>query len=128
MRFRLKDFRENKKLFQSDLARIMETNQSSISRSELRPVSSITFAQYDSLCKEFGKQDVEPFVVTEDNPSIIIKGNKNQGSGTQTNGVISDSSAMDIIKEQSTALRDIMRKMAEQTDRLLSLLEKITDK
>lgn len=35
MWFKLKEFRESKKLYQSDMARIMQSNHSSISRNEL---------------------------------------------------------------------------------------------
>ena len=86
MWFKLKEFRESKKLYQSDMARIMQSNQSSISRNELRPAAPLTFLQYELLCKEFGKDDVDAFV-TDENAPIIIKGNKNVGNGTQTNKV-----------------------------------------
>ena len=127
MKFRLKDFRQSKNLFQSDMAELLGTNQSTVSRMELRKSAELSLPQYESLCNKFGKEEVDKFVFTDESVSVSVTGNSNHGSGTQSNNVsFNDSDTMAAIKALSGALSELARKQAEQTDRLLSILEKMT--
>ena len=128
MRFRLKEFRQSHKLFQADMASILEANQSSISRMELRPSCKLTHEQYGKLYERFGKEDVEAFIV-EDEKEVFVTGNTNEGDGIQNNGVFGNGDAeMDIIKQQSEIISRLATKQGELTDKLIALLEKISEK
>ena len=125
MKFRLKDFRQSKRLFQSDMAGVMGTNQSTVSRMELRPVAEISHPQYVALCERFGQEEVDAYIVPLEE-AVAIVGNTNTGSGTQNYQVTSSGDvAMEIIREQTRALTESLRKQAEQMDRLLTLMERI---
>lgn len=127
MEFRLKDFRETKKKFQSDMAAILGINQSNVSRMELKGVSSISYPQYKALCDSFGKESVDEFIVKDNEQPVMVVNNKNEGSGTQDNS-INGADAMAIIHTQAKALSDALKKQTEQNDRMMALLEKLTDK
>ena len=128
MKIRIKDLRQHFGIYQSEMARIISSKQSTISRMEMRPSSELTQSQVDALYERFGKEEVERFADNELN-SVIATGNVNQGDGTQNNGLISsDKEALEIIKEQSKTLSELATKQAEQSDRLLSILEKLSDR
>jgi len=129
MEFRLKDFREAQKKFQSDMAAVLGINQSNVSRMELKGVCIISYQQYKALCDNFGKEAVEKFVVRDNEQAVVVANNKNEGNGTQDNSVnISDADAMAVIHTQAKALSDALRKQSEQADRMMTLLEKLTEK
>ncbi len=129
MEFRLKDFRETQKKFQSDMATILGVNQSNVSRMELKGVSSISYPQYKALCETFGKEAVDEFIVKENEQAVVVANNKNEGSGTQDNSVnVGNADAMTIIHTQAKALSDAIKKQSEQADRMMTLLEKLTEK
>ena len=130
MKFRLKDFRQSHNLFQSDMATILDANQSSVSRMELRGSTRLTYPQMQALYERFGKEDVDSFVVEEDEDmGVVSVGNVNEGDGTQNNGYMTaDTRAYEIIKNQSELISRLAEKQSEQTDRLLTLLEKLSEK
>lgn len=128
MRINLKDFRHAHRLFQSDMARLLELNKSNVSRAELRGYLTLTYPQLHTLYDKFGKEDVDSFML-EDNLSVEVSNNTNEGDGTQNNGVFAtDGASLEIIKQQSEALTRLAEKQAEQTDRLLLLIEKLSEK
>ena len=128
MGFRLKDFRQAHRMFQSDMAELLETNQSSVSRLELRPSCKLSYLQMQKLYERFGHEDVDAFMEADtEEVSVEITGNTNEGDGTQNNGFFgADDATMGIIRQQSEALVALAKKQSEQTDRLIALLEKIT--
>lgn len=129
MDFRLKDFRETQKLFQSDMAALLQINQSNVSRMELKGVCYLTLPQYKTLCEKFGDEAVNAFIVKEGEQQVVVANNKNEGSGTQDNSVtMNDATAMLVIQTQAKALSESLKKQAEQSDRMLTLLEKLTEK
>lgn len=70
--FRLKDFRQAHGIFQSKMAEILGTTQSSISRMESEGIE-LTIAQYQKLYDTFGQESVDAYKV-EDN-GIYVTGN-----------------------------------------------------
>lgn len=127
-KFRLKDFRQAHGLFQSDMSELLQTNQSSVSRMELKPSVKLTFPQMQRLKERYGEEEVEAFM-EDDSISIDATGNTNEGNGTQNNGYFGmDASAMRLIREQSEALMRLSAKQSEQTDKLLALIEKLSEK
>lgn len=126
MFIRIKEFRKAHHLYQSELAEIIGVTQSVVSRMETKLVVALEEGQENALVEKFGREDVDRFVVT-DMPSIIQE-NRNHG-GHQNNGVyVSDKESMNVILQQSSVIADALRKQSEQTDRLLSLLEKLSEK
>lgn len=129
MKFRLKDFRQSHNLFQSDMAVILNANQSSVSRMELRGSTRLTYPQLQALYEKFGKEDVDSFLEDEDEMGVVSVNNVNEGDGTLNNGYMTaDTRAYEIIKNQSEIISRLAEKQAEQTDKLLGLLEKISEK
>ena len=126
MYIQLKDFRRTQSLYQSQLAKILNTTQSVISRMELKGIAELPAPFYTILCEKYGKEEVDKFCT--DKAPVVISGNINKGTGRQINEVSTDAASMSIIKAQSEALSEALKKQSEQTDRLLSILEKITDK
>lgn len=128
MRINLKDFRQSHKMFQSDMAELLEVNQSNVSRAELRGYFTLSYPQVKKLYEKFGKEDVDSFSLDK-GISVSAFGNSNEGSGTQNNGYFHmDTNALDIISRQSEAVINLAQKQAEQTDRLIVLLEKLSKK
>ena len=127
MNIRLKDLRQSHNIFQSEFATILGVGQSSVSRLELRPVASISYSQYLALCDKFGKEDVDGFLSDGTDNSVNVTGNTNEGGGNQNNSISlkSDDSLIDVIKAQNATIARMTVKQAEQTDRLLRILEKI---
>ena len=132
MKFRLKDFRQAHKMFQSELSELLEMNQSTVSRLELRGSCKMSFPQMQRLYERFGKEDVDSFMDKSDEVvSVEISGEaaETPGNSVDDNGTQeSESVSMSIIRQQSEALTKIVAKQAEQTDRLIALLEKLQDK
>lgn len=129
MKFRLKDFRETQKLFQSEMATILEINQSSVSRMELKKNADLTYPQYLTLCERFGKEEVERFAVEAEDNAIVVSGNTNESGGSQNNSVMVDNTkALEIIREQNKTISEMLKKQSEQTDKLMLLIDKISDK
>lgn len=125
MRFNLKDFRQSHGLFQSDMAQLLEINQSNVSRAELRGYHDLTFPQKQKLYDKYGQEDVDSFMIRD---AVVVTHNHN-GEGTQNNGIFeSDSQALDIIKQQSEALTELTGRYMEQTDKILSIIEKLSEK
>ena len=127
MNIRLKDLRQSQKIYQSELAEILNITQSSVSRLELRPVATISYVQYLALCEKMGKEKVDEFVSETSDSSMNVSGNRNEGGGSQNNSISmkNDESLIDVIKSQSATILRMIEKQAEQTDRLLKILEKI---
>ena len=133
MKINLKDFRQAHRLFQSDLAELLQTNQSTISRMELKNGVSLSYPQMMTLYERFGKEDVDAFAVDEEpkdeRTSVVVENNTNYGEGVQNNGYFSaDKMSLEIIRKQSEALSNLAGKQSEQTDRLIVLLEKLSEK
>ena len=129
MKFRLKDFRQAHSLFQSDMATLLDTNQSTVSRMELKGIARLTYPQLQSLYDKYGKDDVDSFLEHEEEMGVVAIGNINEGDGTQNNGYMTaDARAYEIIKKQSETISSLAAKQSEQTDRLLTLLEKLSEK
>ena len=127
MKFRLKDFRQAHKMFQSDLAELLDSNQSTISRMELVGACKLTYPQVQALYGKFGREDVDAF--WEEEITVEVNGNTNEGEGTQNNGYFgADTISLGIIKQQSEALIKLSAKQAEQTDKLIELLQKVNEK
>lgn len=112
MKIRLKDLRQSHGMFQSDMAALLGLNQSTVSRLELHPVAELTFPQYNALCERFGQEDVMRFI--------------DDGTEENRGRAVNDSTAMEVIKQQTEVLAHVLRKQTEQTDRLLSLLEQFS--
>ena len=128
MKLRLKDFRQAHNLFQSDMADILGINQSNASRSELTGFIALTLPQQQALYDKFGKEDVDAYTF-EGGMELHATNNTNQGDGTQNNGCfLTDNTTLDIIKQQSEALTALATKQTEQMDRLLTLLEKLSER
>ena len=137
MKINLKDFRQSHKLFQSDMAELLEVNQSNISRAEIRGYFDLSFLQKKKLFDRFGEDDVMSFaignggdhVIDAEQMSVSASGNVNEGDGTQNNGYFeANSSLISIIGRQSDALMRLAEKQMEQTDRIVELLKKLSDK
>ncbi len=129
MRLNLKDFRQSQGLYQSDMAAILGLNQSNVSRAELKGWFELSYPQLQTLYEKFGKETVEKFMSEDPSVSVSASNNTNKGSGTQNNGYFgADSTAMDIIRRQTDVLAELASKQSQQTDRLLALLEKISEK
>ena len=136
MKIDLKNFRQSHNLFQSDMAELLQLNQSNVSRAELRGYLELTFNQKNALVERFGEEDVESFRIS-DNEAVPSKSNVTvnasnstiEGGGTQNNSINGpDAMSMAIIKQQSEALIKLTEKHASQNDRLIALLEKLSEK
>lgn len=119
--FRLKEFRTDKKLKQSDLQNILGCAQSMISRIENgREAMPANFIRI--LNETFGKDVVSKYidpdvsVTASDNGSTAISGNGNH----HINANATLEMAINEIAEQ----RKLVSKAQEQIDRLITLLEK----
>lgn len=128
--FRCLDFRKEYDLLQSDMAAIIGSGQSLISRIENEGLD-LSKSQYLKLYEKFGKEKVDVFKV-ENSPSH----NYNYG-GTQNNGfqiketpelIALLSKQSDIIREQMDAQKIVIDKLSAQTDRFLEVLEKLATK
>lgn len=129
MKIDLKEFRQKHGLFQSDLSEILHLNQSNISRAEIRGYLELTALQRDSLYEKFGKEDVDSYAIGNDIVAVNATSNTNEGDGIQNNGYMgADAVSLSIIRKQSEALTSLAEKQAAQTDRLLNLLEKLSEK
>lgn len=127
MRINLKNFRQSHGLFQSEMAEILGINQSNVSRAEIRGGFDLTYNQIQTLYERFGQEDVDSFAIPESR--LIDASNNTNVDGTQNNGVFgTDPTSLEIIKQQSEALAELANKQAQQTDRLLALLEKLSEK
>ena len=132
----MKNFRQSHGLFQSDMAELLQLNQSNVSRAELRGYHELTYNQEMALVERFGKEDIESFRVSDDeghridgSVTVDASNNTNEGGGTQNNGIFgADAISMNIIKQQSEALTRLSDRQAEMSDRLIALLEKISER
>jgi predicted transcriptional regulator len=111
--FRLKDFRQAHGIFQSKMAEILGTTQSSISRMESENIE-LTIDQYQKLYDTFGQESVDTYRVEDD--SILVSGG--------TNGKL-NSDLVEIIKKQNEMVCENMKKISDLNERLMSLLEKL---
>ena len=111
--FRLKDFRQAHGIFQSRMAEILGTTQSSISRMESENIE-LTIDQYQKLYDAFGQDNVDTYRVEGD--SILVAG----GANAQLN-----SDLVEIIKKQNEMVCENMKKISDLNERLMSLLEKL---
>ena len=121
MRLKLKDFRQTHRIYQAELAAMLGTTQSTISRMELTPTAELTSSQYQVLCDRFGKEDVDSF--RTDRVSVDVSGNSVSGrSRFETNVNVNE---VDVMTRIAEAVIRLSEKQAEQTDKILSLMEKI---
>ena len=128
MDLNLKDFRQAHHLFQSEMAEILGINQSNVSRAELKGYITLNYSQKQTLYEKYGKEDVDSFEVKREDVTVEVSGNVNNG-GNQNNGYFSpDEAAMIIIQQQSETIRKLAEKQAEQTDRLMELIDKLSKK
>ena len=101
MRINLKKFRQAHRLFQSEIAEMLDINQSNVSRAEIRGYFELDYNQENILVEKFGREDVEAFEVSGDarEPiAVIASGNHNEGDGTQNNGYFgADAVALSVI-------------------------------
>lgn len=124
MDINLKDFRQAHGLFQSEMASILGLNQSNVSRAELRGYFTPTYPQLQTLYSKFGKEDVDSFKIEE------AKHPESEAEVEADEEISQDSdiTALAIIKQQSEAITRLAEKQASQTDRLIVLLEKLSEK
>ena len=113
--FRLKDFRKSQRLYQAELAEILGSTQSAISRMELRPIE-LTYTQYQALYNKFGQEVVDSFRFEGDEPS----------PAEEQDGFDSDSMA--VIKKQADIIASCVQKQAQLTERLLNVLENLANR
>ena len=128
MRINLKDFREAHRLSQADMAKILGLNQSNVSRSELRGFLSLTFPQKNILYEKFGQEDVESFEIKN---GITVDASRNniKGNGILNKGVLeADSSYLDVIRRQNEIIATLVTQQTEQAERMLALMEKLSNK
>ena len=129
MKINLKNLRQAHDLFQSDMAELLDINQSNISRAELKGFFVPTYPQLQKLYDKFGKEEVDTFVIADEGITVNASNNSNKGNGTQNNGYFEvDATAMEIIRKQTDVLMKLAEKQAEQADRLLDILEKLSEK
>lgn len=130
--FKLYEFRKAHEMYQADLADIIGLTQSAISRME-KEGADLSKAQYQKLYERFGQEDVDAFRVEDGGINAV--GNIMNGTGTQNNGmqVHANQDLIAIIKNQNETIcrvleqqQDWVSRFAQQNERLLSLLEKIT--
>jgi len=130
MKFRLKDFRQAHGLFQSDMADLLGLTQSTVSRAELKEGGiELTYPQRMTLFEKYGEEEVSSFFIEEEKEINIINNGNVNDDGFQNNGVIkNDRLILKIVNEQSGTIASLTKKLTEQTDRMLAILEKLTDK
>ena len=129
MRIYLKNFRQSHGLFQSEMAALLGVNQSNVSRAEIRGTFELSYPQLQTLYEKYGKEDVDAFAADENVVTVSASNNTNEGGGTQNNGYFCTGMAsMEIIKAQSDALAELATKQSQQADRLIALLEKLSEK
>ena len=114
MEIKLKEFRQKHNLYQADMAAILNIAQSSISRMELKPTADLSYNQYQTLCDKFGIEEVEMFKADSAIPKALPKKTPSDNQ-----------SALDIIGQLTSSLVKLTEKQIEQSDRLISLLEKM---
>lgn len=126
MKIDLKKFRQMHDIQQSSMAEILGLNQSNISRAESRGFHDLTYPQEEELCKRYGREDVEKYAVED---RVNISNNNNTGKGTQNNGIFGASKdTLDIIRQQSDALISLATKQAELNEKLMLLIDKLSQK
>ena len=117
-------------LFQSDMAELLGLTQSTVSRAEFKEGGiDLTYPQRLKLFEKFGEEDVSSYFI-EDEKKIKInaKGNVNN-EGFQNNGVVqNDDLILNIVNEQTATIAELTKKMMEQGDRMLAILEKLTER
>ena len=129
MKFNLKYFRQMHNLLQREVAELLSINQSNVSRAEIAGFITLTYPQLQTLYDRFGKEDVDTYLIDESQNATVASNNVNGGMGTQNNGYyINDGVSLEIIRRQSEALANLASKQLEQTDRVISILEKLSDK
>lgn len=119
MDFRLKDFRQSQRMFQSDLAEVFETNQSTVSRMELTPTTDLSYRQYELLCEKFSREVVDKFIATNDTTVQVGRTANHAQDGAQL---------MDTVKSILDTISQVMKKQSEMNERLLNILEKTIEK
>ena len=132
MKIDLKKFRQAHDLFQSDISAILGVNQSNVSRAEIKGCFELSYEQEKKLFDKFGEKEVKAFCIPQkpcEKYSVVASGNANTGDGTQNNGIFAvDATTMNIIKQQSEALTNLAEKQISQNERLIVLLEKLSEK
>ena len=113
--FKLKEFRNAHGLFQSKMAEILGTTQSSLSRMETEGLD-LNIAQYEKLYDKFGKEAVDAFIIDKEQNTIITR--------TQ---VPSDNNEdlLEIIKRQNEIICEQSSQIKDMNERLFNIIEKI---
>lgn len=122
-KFKYKEFRRAHSMFQSHLAEVMGMNQSNVSRYETEGIPP-TPGQYKRLCEKFGKEDVDAFMVEDEN--YVVATNNVNGSGVQNNGIQSDKDMLGIIKNLTETLAEHVKRQDAMGEQMLALLQKLT--
>lgn len=131
MRFRLKDFRQAHGLYQSDMAELLGLTQSTVSRAELKEEGiELSYPQRLTLFEKYGEEDVTAFFLEDEKEKKKNAAVKAAEKEMQKNGgvILDGSLLLGIINEQSATITNLSRKMAEQTDRILEIIEKLSEK
>lgn len=107
MYFNLKDFRRNFDIRQTEVAKLLGYDQSSISRIEANRLE-LSQGQYDILANAYGKDKTEPYIVTMQ-PSIDLP--KKEETNKADNAY--------------AELREVMKQMQDTNDKLLAMNERL---
>ncbi len=122
-KIRMKALRLSNRLKQSEMAEIIGVTQSVVSRMELPPSWKVSEPQFDALCERFGREMVENYI--DGGASVVVAGNTNRGDGQQN--IMQDPESLNVIRQLTESVTELARKQSEQTDRLLSILERLTN-
>ena len=126
---RLKDFRRENKIFQTELAEVLGVSQSAISRMEGNELE-LTKEQYQKLYDKYGREIIEPYIYEEETDSRLIeilkKGLERLGSQEH------DESLIPVLCKQNEIIQNCLEeqrqwteKYATMNEKLLSILEKL---
>lgn len=110
--FKLREFRKSHSLFQSQLAEILDVAQSGISRMENEQID-LSPSQYKKLCETYGKDDVDSFVLSEED---IPRGSFDD---------IDPSEMMNIIKKQNDIICEYARNQQIYTEKIMNMVERL---
>lgn len=119
--FKLKEFRNAHGLFQSQMAEILGTTQSSLSRMETEKIE-LTIAQYQKLYDKFGIEEVDAYKIETLSAYDIASPSKEIDSSLYMNELLN------IIKRQNEIIVQHSKKQDELNEKLLTLLERFTTK
>ena len=128
----LKLFRlEHDEMFQSELAKILDVTQSTLSRME-RQFSELNDMQYKKLCEKFGEEDVRLYV--KENPlknAIILPGKRRKlrPSDLQMENITpSENNTTNDTTQLIEVIKSQQEEIVRLNKRIADLLEKFLEK